>query len=278
MPMLSRLIKRFFLKVYVSTLVVRLESLNDRNANNRRRSQVSGIKEFFSDLINIRTSQHDRFVSNLFTSHTPLLLKIENAVESGDVNGFRDLSPDIKIFLDQVFDAASYVSHEKKRKKTLIVTASVLVVLLAFFYSPLKKRYYRETEEYNLIANEEVYKQQTMTNMISLKKAIDEYFHDNHSYPESSGGWDATVASYGESRKDWIRGLVPKYLKALPSDPRESQDEMKQFMYKSDGNDFKLLAHFPLGVEEVIKGHPELVDPRRPTWAYGFWSEGAKDW
>jgi hypothetical protein len=154
----------------------------------------------------------------------------------------------------------------------------VFILLVAFSFPLLKQKYKHEKEEYDLLANEGIYKEKTLQDILVLTQALQKYYDDNHSYPKSSGGFDAVVAAFGESKEEWIPGLAPKYIDKLPVDPRKTEDSGKQYMYKSDGKDFKLIAHNPLGIDDVVKQHPELVDPVRPSWAFGVWTEGAKNW
>lgn len=117
-------------------------------------------------------------------------------------------------------------------------------------------------------------------NRIAL--ALERYRKDFGSYPRAAR-WSIDVPQESATRNEWIEGLVPKYIEALPSDPRRTSDQVKQYRYLSNGTDFKLIAH---GVDDcnVVAGvAPQLVDPqrRRPggCYAYGFWSsQRAAQW
>ena len=93
-----------------------------------------------------------------------------------------------------------------------------------------------------------------------------------------SEGFDGLHTAWGKSGKDWIKGLVPNYLESLPRDPRKNDNPKEQYLYRSNGKDYKLIAHSPGDCRVVKKTHPERVDPKRNCWAYGYWTEGAKDW
>jgi hypothetical protein len=61
----------------------------------------------------------------------------------------------------------------------------------------------------------------------------------------------------------------------LPRDPELSEQGAKQYLYRSDGKDFKLLAH---GVTPVSPAEKKLADPTRLTWAFGYWTPSAEKW
>ena len=110
-----------------------------------------------------------------------------------------------------------------------------------------------------------------------LRRALESYRADHGAYPVSQG-FAGLYSSFGASGPDWIKGLVPGYLAQLPRDPRLNDDPANQYLYASDGKDFKLLAHHPEDCPDVRQERPELVDPVRGCFAYGFWTEGAKAW
>jgi hypothetical protein len=72
--------------------------------------------------------------------------------------------------------------------------------------------------------------------------------------------------------------LVPEYLEQLPRDPRGNDVPDQQYLYRSDGKDYKLISHSPEDYTFVRASRPELIDPVREGWAYGFWTEGAVGW
>lgn len=110
----------------------------------------------------------------------------------------------------------------------------------------------------------------------SIKQSLERYHADNGFYPKSKG-FDGRYTKWGYSGKDWIKGLVPKYLVSLPVDPRNTKELNKQYLYKSNGKDFKLISHSTADYYVVGKKHPNMIDPKRKS-AYGFWTEGAKSW
>lgn len=110
-----------------------------------------------------------------------------------------------------------------------------------------------------------------------LKTALEKYYSDNGEYPLSQG-FDGIYSKWGYSGNDWIKGLSPKYINKLPIDPRNTNDPNLQYLYKSNGKDYKLISHSPEDCKGVEKLNNILIDPLRKCWAYGFWTDGAKDW
>lgn len=117
--------------------------------------------------------------------------------------------------------------------------------------------------------------------LLEIAYALERYKRDHWSYPISSAGtkaWDGIKSNFGESREDWIRGLVPHYLDKLPRDPRMLDNGIQQYLYMSDGANYKLIAFKPSNCHLVKSSYPSLIDPKRGCQAYGFWSEGAASW
>lgn len=111
--------------------------------------------------------------------------------------------------------------------------------------------------------------------------ALERYKLKHQAYPISSDGgrgWDGLYSRFGESRSDWIPGLAPEFLPELPRDPRMNKSTSEQYLYKSDGANYKLLAHSPDDCLEVLKVFPNLIDPRRNCWAYGYWTPRGASW
>lgn len=114
--------------------------------------------------------------------------------------------------------------------------------------------------------------------LTSIRDALVAYHQVHGSYPKSCGGWDGVHTNWGVSTPDWIPGLVPEYLPCLPRDPRNHDVPDQQYLYNSDGTDYKLISHAPWDEEVVKQKYPGMIDPVRPDWAYGFWTNGAQNW
>lgn len=113
--------------------------------------------------------------------------------------------------------------------------------------------------------------------ILSVKEALSEFHAKNGNFPASTG-YDGYKSKYGAPDPIWIKGLSPGYIKNLPIDPESDISDLPGYIYKSDGKDYKLLAHQTSDCEEVKSSRPELIDPRRDCWAYGFWTAGAANW
>ncbi len=114
-----------------------------------------------------------------------------------------------------------------------------------------------------------------------ISKALEKYKKTHRQYPISSEpmiGWDGLYSAYGESKFNWIDGLVPLYIHKLPRDPRMNENPMQQYFYTSDGANYKLISHAPDDCEKVMVSYPELIDPQRGCGAYGFWTRPAMLW
>ena len=105
----------------------------------------------------------------------------------------------------------------------------------------------------------------------TIEAALASYRKDHGAFPVSNGSFSL--------KSEWIPGLVPKYLVAVPRDPRYlSNVQNKQYLYISNGVDYKLIAHAPEDFGFVSKNFPDRIDPRRPSYAYGVWTPGATAW
>lgn len=112
----------------------------------------------------------------------------------------------------------------------------------------------------------------------NLKGALEKHHNTKGSYPISQG-FNGLYSIWGNSDKNWIPGLVPTFIKALPRDPSLSEEENPQYLYYSDGVNYKLLSHGAGASTSIAQRlEPRLVDPTRKTYAFGFWTPGAKDW
>lgn len=105
----------------------------------------------------------------------------------------------------------------------------------------------------------------------TLADALERYRSDHGVFPVSTGSFSL--------KPNWIPELAPKYLAAVPRDPRYlSAVQNKQYLYISNGSDYKLVVHAPEDFGFVSKTFPERVDPRRTGHAYGVWTPGASEW
>lgn len=121
-----------------------------------------------------------------------------------------------------------------------------------------------------------------------LSSALELYFNDNASYPTT--GIDlASMAYYSSDANsiavprpnDYIPGLVPKYLSKLPQDPLGGPSDQgiicnngawhREFLYRSDGRDYKLLSLCAMENGNFTKGD-SLNDPARDGGPFAYWA------
>ena len=112
-----------------------------------------------------------------------------------------------------------------------------------------------------------------------IQKALEMYYDQNSSYPVSpsdgQGNWAGLYSCWGPDTANYIPNLVPTFISRLPTDPKNITDCDKQLIYKSDtGADYKLIFHSAEDITDVILKYSVMVDPLRPTWAWGVWTPG----
>lgn len=116
----------------------------------------------------------------------------------------------------------------------------------------------------------------SLTDLKQLQTALELYYDANGSYPLSSGGWGGFYTCWGTPSPNWIVGLAPTYIQALPREPRNTTDCSSQYIYSSTGVDYKLIYHSPEDCASVSSKYSTMIDPVRNCWAYGYWSPGGK--
>ena len=114
-----------------------------------------------------------------------------------------------------------------------------------------------------------------VTDLVSINDALKAYYGANGVYPKATD-----LAGFSERGVAWIPGLSPDFIVNLPRDPLQASNVPgPQYVYVSDGKDYKLLAH---GVSLLGGTQVEVlgvrIDPtRNPTVenaSFGFWTAG----
>ena len=162
---------------------------------------------------------------------------------------------------------------DKKEKGFTLIELLIVMAIIALLLSIVSVGLRNATMQAKEITR--------ITDLRSIKLALDAYFIENYSYPNSLGGageWDGLYSCWGDADTNWIPGLVPEYMGLLPKDPRNNDVCGEQYIYKSDGADYKLLAYNPTDCSWVVTRYPNLADPVRDCWAYGYWTTGAVSW
>lgn len=122
---------------------------------------------------------------------------------------------------------------------------------------------------------------QRVADLTMIVVALEKYRRENHSYPISSDYtkvWDRYLSVDGTYKENWIDGLAPKYIPFIPRDPRNSRNPKLHYGYKSNGAHYKLIAGNADDCAFVKSKAPDLIDPVRDCYAYGFWTRGAERW
>jgi len=108
------------------------------------------------------------------------------------------------------------------------------------------------------------------SDMNAINKVIQLYYADNGTYPlkPSWGGWNQVT------NDNFIPGVVPKYIANTPQMPTGG-DINESYLYQStaSGNGYKLIRYAATtGLPQGEQTNNALIDPIRPTRAWGYWS------
>ncbi|EKE20357.1 MAG: hypothetical protein ACD_8C00013G0006 [uncultured bacterium] len=105
-----------------------------------------------------------------------------------------------------------------------------------------------------------------MLQLKSINSALQVYYAGHGNYPGPGAGcWLSSIAG-----SNWIP-LLAAEVGALPIEHRNSSNFFTAFIYCSDGGEnYKLINHAP----ETMGVPTSLIDPVRPTWAWGWWTPG----
>ncbi len=91
-----------------------------------------------------------------------------------------------------------------------------------------------------------------------LQNAVEFYYHDNGSYPlgcRGSNQWSGHSTSYGDCNTNYITGIA-NYMPSLPIDPSGDNLPGAGFLYRSDGQGYKIMAHNSVEQGIIPKGTP----------------------
>lgn len=117
--------------------------------------------------------------------------------------------------------------------------------------------------------------EQRIQDLAAIEAALTAYHDANGVYPGSTG-FQGYASNWGASLgADWIPGLQAT---PLPRDPSMSEEPPSQYLYFSNGTDYKLIAHLTDDCGPAVEAQGVRIDPARKDathcWAYGFWTEG----
>lgn len=115
----------------------------------------------------------------------------------------------------------------------------------------------------------------------AIKAALDSYSAEHEGKYPVAKAYQGFASDWGPSLGDaWIPELLPKYIQPLPKDPAGSATASgPMYLYRSDGTDFKLIAHASGDCSTAVEVGGVKIDPKRSDsekcWAYGFWTANA---
>lgn len=118
------------------------------------------------------------------------------------------------------------------------------------------------------------------TSIKELQLAIEFYKAQNDRYP--AAGCGVSAGSYAEASAscvDYISGLVPDFIPALPRDPNSEDTAGVGFMYRTDadGDDYKLMVKDAVEVKFTIAGD-EYANGASDSNTYAVYSAGGVSW
>ncbi len=136
-------------------------------------------------------------------------------------------------------------------------------------------------------------RQQELT---ELQKAVEVYYADYGSYPNTGGSYFSTLnagcgSTIGTQTANWIPGLAPTYIPVLPADPSfTNPSSCRGYAYASNGTNYKIIALGSVEEGNVKASQPftriPLDCPTQPAWwnpavgqtIYAVYSAGACAW
>lgn len=184
------------------------------------------------------------------------------------LGAFRQRDSQLSTNLNAYYAEMDRLVAKKKRRHDLAVAVASGASPLSPYYSVIEKEGQFQLE----IAESATFMhRQTLADLNAIVSALGAYHDDHGKYPVSVG-FDGLYTAWGESGPDWIKGLAPAYIKQLPRDPRHVEFPEIQYLYCSDGKNYKLLAHNGPGKKFMADFYPEVADPVRNGYAYGYWT------
>ncbi len=119
---------------------------------------------------------------------------------------------------------------------------------------------------------------QRKADLQQMRSALEMYRADNGVYPLTAT-WQGTCSGYGSHTTSgaagYIPNLAPTYIEKLPTDVKNEQSYLPCssgpstcYLYYSNGQDYKLLAHCSPEAPGAYSTNDSFYDPTRPTWAW----------
>jgi hypothetical protein len=150
--------------------------------------------------------------------------------------------------------------------RKLLFESCILIlgfVLFTLLFAPYNLAYLRH--KYTKNSNYRV-----VNDLNELSQAVEKYKIKYGKYPIMDG-YAGYKSCYGPSAANWIPGLVPEFIEKLPIYKTDGDCE-SQYYYTSDGKDYKIIAHRPDDIKNILSFFPELYDSARPMFAVSVFS------
>ncbi len=116
------------------------------------------------------------------------------------------------------------------------------------------------------------------TSLKEMQLAIEFYKAQNDQYPAAGcGAGTGNFAEADDTCTEYVTGLIPDFIPALPMDPNRENEPGVGFMYRSDGQNYKLMIKDAAEVKTVVAGDEFANDDGDPD-TYAVYSAGAINW
>ena len=107
----------------------------------------------------------------------------------------------------------------------------------------------------------------------NLTTALEMYYDKYNAYPVAAF-YTSKLGCFGPASDNWIPGLAPEFVPALPTDPKLACPT--EYLYVSNGTDYKLIMHVPENCTNPA--YQGIVDPVRVCWAWATYTPGGRLW
>lgn len=163
--------------------------------------------------------------------------------------------------------------YSKQRKGFTLVELMVAISIIGILSSIV----YANFGEARKSSRDDIRK----TSMKELQLAIEFYKAQNDRYPVA--GCSVAAGSYAEASAsciDYITGLIPDYIPALPRDPSSENTPNVGFMYRTNaaGTDYKLMIKDAVEVKVTTTGDEYANNIAGDTDTYAVYSAGGINW
>lgn len=126
-----------------------------------------------------------------------------------------------------------------------------------------------------------------MDDLHQVAVSLESYFSEHgNSYPSTGGAWWGTCAAYGSHARSgpngWVPDLAPQDIPILPLEPEQTTNATC-YIYRSDGVDYKILAHQTVEYGCPVPSNSAYYDPVRDgapnnECTYQLSTPGAASW